>query len=38
MLMGATPTFGDMTATYAGAVAPGAATSWTDGWTAYPEN
>jgi hypothetical protein len=38
MLMGATPTFGDTTATYAGAVEPMAATSWTDGWTAFPAN
>jgi hypothetical protein len=28
----------DATATYAGAVAPNATTSWTDGWTAFPLN
>ena len=34
----ATPTFGDTTATYAGAIEPGTTTPWTAGWTAYPMN
>lgn len=34
----ATPTFGDTTATFAGAFQPGASMSWAAGWTAYPEN
>ncbi|MEM9195950.1 MAG: hypothetical protein AAGF12_42680 [Myxococcota bacterium] len=34
----ATPTFGDTTATYAGAFEPNAATNWAEGWTAYPVN
>ncbi len=33
----ADPSFGDTTATYAGAFEPGATTNWTSGWTAYPE-
>ena len=33
----ATPTFGDVTATYAGAFPVGGA-NWAQGWTAYPEN
>ncbi|MDX2023444.1 MAG: hypothetical protein SF187_24625 [Deltaproteobacteria bacterium] len=28
----------DATANYAGAIAPNAATSWLDGWTAFPKN
>lgn len=28
----------DQTATYAGAIAPNAATTWLDGWTAFPRN
>jgi hypothetical protein len=32
------PTFGDTSASYAGAFEPGTASRWTDGWTAYPEN
>ncbi len=34
----ATPTFGDASATYAGAFAPNATANWADGWTAYPAN
>jgi hypothetical protein len=34
----ATPTFGDTSATYAGAFEPNAASAWTDGWTDFPEN
>jgi hypothetical protein len=32
------PSFGDTTATYAGALKPNDAAPWTDGWTAYPAN
>lgn len=34
----ATPTFGDTTATYAGAFEPGAAADWSADWTSFPEN
>jgi hypothetical protein len=34
----ATPTFGDTSATYAGAFAPNAGESWAAGWTSYPAN
>lgn len=30
--------FFDATAVYLGAIAPGASTNWTSGWTAYPAN
>ncbi|MCA9604395.1 MAG: hypothetical protein KC619_02300 [Myxococcales bacterium] len=36
-LAGGTPTFGDTSATYAGALQMGG-TDWTAGWTAYPAN
>ena len=32
----AKPAFGDVSATYAGAFAPNATSSWMDGWTAFP--
>ena len=34
----ATPTFGDTTATYAGALEPGTTAPWTADWTAFPVN